>query len=50
VPLVELPEEDVPLAELPATGDLALVWLALSLFSALGLASVTMLGKKRGEK
>jgi len=47
VPLVELPFEDLPLAELPYTGDDSFVWIALTLFSALGLAGISLVEKKR---
>ena len=45
--LEELPEDDVPLADVPATGDLSALWLALSALSATGLVGLTIAEKKR---
>ena len=34
---MEIPEEDVPLADVPATGDISALWMALSALSGAGL-------------
>ena len=47
--LVELPDEDVPLAEAPKTGDPMLVYAGMTLFSGAGLAFLG-LGKKKDEE
>lgn len=47
-PVAELPEEEIPLVEIPKTGDISAAWLALTALSALGLAMVS-LRKKREE-
>ena len=44
--LEEIPEEDVPLAEIPKTGDASVLWLALSTLSG----GLLCLSKKREEK
>lgn len=44
----DLDGDDVPLAEVPATGDSALSWLSAALGSTLGLAWVTM-GRRKKE-
>ena len=41
-----IPDEDVPLADVPVTGDMAILWAAISLFSGGGLI---LLNKKRKE-
>ena len=43
---VEIPDEDVPLADVPKTGDLSFLWAAISLLSAGGAIALT---KKRRE-
>lgn len=43
---IEIPDEEVPLASAPKTGDISLVWIALSGLSAGGMI---VLGKKREE-
>ena len=45
-PVVELAEEEVPLAMLPATGDMAGLWMAMSGISMAGM----FLLKKRSEE
>lgn len=46
-PVVELPEEEVPLADVPRTGDATLLWAALSFLSLAGAgALVPALHKK----
>ena len=49
-PEIEIPEEEVPLAESPQTGDGShtALWAALSGFSLLGMLAM-VLGKKRDE-
>ena len=46
---VDIAEEDVPLANVPKTGDASALWLALSALSGMGLAGVTVLGRKKRE-
>ena len=46
---IEIPEEEVPLADVPETGDSSLLWMLTTLISALGLAYLTITGKKREE-
>ena len=48
-PLSEIPEEEVPLAAVPKTGDMSVLWLALSALSGTGLAGVSLLGRKKRE-
>lgn len=53
-PLMEIMDEEVPLgnmvlAVLPATGDPSAAWMLFSLLSGLGLAGMSMAGKKRKE-
>jgi len=45
--LEEIPEEPVPLASAPKTGDNSGLWLILVLVTAMGLVSVNVIGKKR---
>jgi len=47
--LVELPDEDVPLAEVPHTGDPMLIYAGMTLLSGAGLAYLG-LGKKKEEE
>ena len=47
--LVDLPDEDVPLAEVPHTGDPMLVYAGMTLLSGAGLAYLG-LGKKKEEE
>ena len=47
--LVEILDEDVPLAAVPQTGDLSTLLLALSTFSGSGLALLGLNRKKDGE-
>ena len=44
--LVEIEDEDVPLADVPQTGDMSLLWVALSAVSAGG---AVLLNRKRKE-
>lgn len=44
---IEIPDEDVPLAEAPKTGDISILWIALSGISAGGMI---LLGKKREDE
>ena len=43
---IEIPDEDVPLASAPKTGDISALWIALSGISAAGMI---LLGKKKDE-
>ena len=45
-PLVEIPEEEVPLADVPKTGDNMIVWAALAILSLLG---ITAIGRRRAD-
>ena len=45
MPLVEIPEEEVPLSNVPKTGDKTGLWLTLALGSAFALIC-TMLRRK----
>ena len=45
--LVEIEDEDVPLADVPQTGDLSLLWVALSAVCAGG---AVLLNRKRKEE
>ena len=45
---VEIPDEEVPLADVPETGDVSAMWYAVTLLSACGLAVLHIL-KKREE-
>lgn len=49
-PGTDLEDPDVPLAEVPETGDASAIWLALSALSGTGLAGVTFLGRKKKEQ
>ena len=44
---IEIPDEEVPLADAPKTGDISGLWAVLSGFSAAGMA---LLGRKRKEE
>ena len=48
-PGTEIPEEETPKAEVPETGDMSLLWLAMTALSGSGLAAVS-LRKKRDEE
>ena len=37
----------IPLGVLPATGDLSVIWFAISILSALGLAGTSMIERKK---
>ena len=44
---IEIPDEEVPLAAAPKTGDISSLWAALSSFSAAGFF---LLGRKRKDE
>ena len=44
---VEIPDEEVPLADAPVTGDISALWLALSGLSGSGML---LLNRKRKEE
>ena len=44
---IEIPEEPVPLADAPKTGSDAIIWVALSIFAAMGMAAIRFTNKKR---
>ena len=44
---VELPEDPVPLANVPKTGDLSALWYAVLTLSAAGLLCLTALERKK---
>ena len=48
-PEVTVPEEPVPMVGIPQTGDFSMVWYAVAILSALGLAVLT-LKKREGEE
>ena len=48
-PEVEIPEEEVPMAQAPETGDVSALWLALTALSGTGLAGLAVLGRKKRE-
>ena len=50
VSLEEIPEEEVPLASVPETGDMSVLWLALTALSGTGLAGVSLLGRKKQDE
>lgn len=45
--LEDLEEPEVPLATVPATGDMSALWMAMSALSGTGLAAVSFLGRKK---
>ena len=45
----DLEDPDVPTAEVPETGDASLIWAAAALLSGIGLAWLSLSGKKREE-
>ena len=45
--LVDIIDEEVPLSDIPLTGDASTIWYALSLLSGGGLAGLAVVGKKR---
>ena len=47
--LEEILDEEIPLADVPKTGDASALWLALSALSGMGLAGVSTLGRKKRE-
>lgn len=46
---VEIPEDPVPLANVPATGDISILWYAAAVMSACGLALLNLFKKKTEE-
>ena len=48
--LEELPEDDVPLAEVPKTGDASILWFALSALSGAGLVGLNLTKKREDEE
>ena len=49
VPLEDIFEEEIPLADVPKTGDGSAMWMVLSVLSALGLAVMFLFDRKRKE-
>ena len=49
-PEVEIPDEDVPLAETPQTGDTSVIWILAAAVSGIGLVWLGLTGKKRKEE
>ena len=47
---VEIDDPDVPLSDVPQTGDLSMAWYAAVVMSALGLLILTVLGRKRARE
>lgn len=48
--LTEIDEEDVPLADVPQTGDSSVFFIVLAVLSAIGLAAVVLTGKRKGSE
>ena len=46
----EILDEEIPLADVPKTGDASTLWLALSALSGTSLAGVSLLGRKKREE
>ena len=46
---VEIPDDPVPLADVPATGDISILWYAAAVMSACGLALLNLFKKKTEE-
>ena len=44
---LEIPEEDVPLADVPETGDLGGGWMMAMLLGAMGMLWAALTGKNR---
>ena len=44
---VEIPDEEVPMAMVPKTGDASMSWFLAAIASALGLAGLTIADRKR---
>ena len=42
-----IPDEEIPLAVLPMTGDASVIWLFLSMISGFGLAGLTLVDKRK---
>jgi len=42
-----IPDEEIPLAVLPMTGDASVIWLFLSMISGFGLAGLTIVDKRK---
>ena len=47
--MLEIIDEEVPLAEPPQTGDISMLWFAMIMMSGLGLCMLNLLEKKREE-
>lgn len=47
---VEILDDNIPLGVLPATGDASVVWMAFATLSALGMAGLSVTGKKREDE
>ena len=45
--LTEIMEEDVPLANVPMTGDNSLFFIGMTVLSAFGLAGLALTGSKK---
>lgn len=48
--LFDIPDDDVPLADVPSTGDIAGLWMAISSLSAVGLVGLGLKRKKKDEE
>lgn len=46
----DLPDEDVPMADAPATGDTLMAWIAAAAVSGVGLVWLSIMGKKRKDE
>ena len=49
-PGTDIPEENPPKADAPETGDISVLWLALTGLSGSGLAAVSFLGRKKRDE
>ena len=47
---MEIPDEEVPLAEAPVTGDASVIFGGMSAFSAIGMAVLQFFGRKKREE
>jgi len=45
--VIEIPDEEVPLADAPKTGSDAIIWIALALFAAMGMAATRFINTKK---
>ena len=46
-PVIDIPDDDVPLVDVPETGDMLMLWIAAAVSSLLGLVWLTISDRKR---